>query len=186
MMPEHRLPLVHLLFSSPGFTQLQGVLHVHMIQPAPLSVQSGLTLPAGGLWLCSLLLHGPFSGARSRRGSGRGLGSRLQGARPKRPGTPPPVGRSAVRGGQSGISEVQDWGRDCLPSSKGIRTPVFPSPKGTPLGYAFVSLLSPMFVTSWLMPTWTAPNCPSNSDSTILPVPHPPAEPTWDPRAPDA
>ena len=37
----------HLLFSSPGFTQLQGVLHIHTIQPAPLSVQSGLTLPAG-------------------------------------------------------------------------------------------------------------------------------------------
>lgn len=176
----------HLLFSSPGFTQLQGVLHIHTIQPTPLSVQSGLTLPAGafGCAPSCCMVHFREQGLEGCQGRGWVAGSR--GHVPKGLGLHHPWGEGAVRGGQSGISEVQGWGGDSLPRSKGIRTSVFPSPKGTPLGYPFVSLLSPTFVTSWLVPTWTAPNCPSNSESTSPPGPHPPAESTWDPRAPDA
>lgn len=150
----------------------------------PLSQSNlSLTLPAGGLWLCSLLLRGPFLGARSRGRQG-GLGSRLQGHVPKGLGLHHPWGEGAVRGGQSGISEMQGWGRDSLPSFKEHQNPSISISKGDTLGLPFVSLLSPMFVTSWMMPTWTAPNCPSNSDSTILPGPHPPAGPIWGPRAP--
>lgn len=157
-----------------------------MTQPAPLSVQSGLTLPAGafGCAHCCCMVHSREQGLEGGQGGGWVAGSRRH--VPKGLGLHHPWGEGAVRGAQSGISEVQGWGRDCLPSSNGIRTPVFPSPKGTPLGYAFVGLLSPMLVASWLMPTWTAPSCPSNSASTTLPVPHPPAEPMWDPRTPDA
>lgn len=104
------------------------------------------------------MVHSWEQGLEGRQGGGWVAGSR--GHVPKGLGLHHPWGEGAVRGGQSGISEMQGWGRDSLPSFKGIRTPVFPSPKGTPLGYLFVSLLSPMFVTSWMMPTWTAPTVP--------------------------
>lgn len=149
---QYRLPGPHSYFFQPWFSpSCKGSCCVHLIQPAPLSVQStGLTLLPGP-WLCSLLLRGPFLGARVlRRQGGWVAGSR--GHVPRSLGLHHPWGRGAVRGGQIGISSAGAGAGDSLPRTS--EPPVFPSPKGTPLGYLFVLLA--MFVTRWMMPTWTA------------------------------
>lgn len=127
------------------------------------SAQFGSTLPCRGALTCAhcrCLVHSLEQGLE-----GVGRDSRLLGALFKGPWTLPPVGRDAVRGVRSGTSELQGWGRDPLPSSKGVRTPVSLSPKGMPLGYHFFSLLLFMFTMSWPMPTWTPQNYPTSSDS---------------------